>query len=471
MPGAKTGLNRPPLPVAPSGENRFRPADLAARLATLAFALYLVLLLGANGVALSQGPLTWWPLVRLPAAGGEWVPIGIVGLLPVVSVVAWLVARASRGGPRSLTWGSRRVAWPLLALAGLGALSLAGQCAAGACELAAAARLALLLAHLAWVYLYVINERPPLLGIVAAVIVLQSTVALGQFIAQRDLGLALLGEPALDPQVTGVSVVMRGATRWLRAYGLTNHPNMLAGTLVPLLLMLPVLDRDLPPDRRRLIPPLFALGCAALFATLARWAAVCLALGLGLNLVPWLVEGLRHRLWTVAPFGRAMALAVGLTVGLMFAVYGDAVLGRAVGLETPVESRSLWERGRDTQIALRLLAEQPLTGVGLGRYLTHARGLDRWAEPVHNIPLLLGAELGLLGLVLWPVLLIAPVARWGALGRFAPETALWLGFWLLGLLQPAPHPLLELRSALLTGLMAALLSLSLAPGRPRFAPT
>jgi hypothetical protein len=331
------------------------------------------------------------------------------------------------------------------------------------CDPAAAVRLALLLAHLAWVYLYVVNERPPLLIIVAAVILLQSTVALGQFITQRDLGLARLGEPALDPQLAGVSVVMRGSDRWLRAHGLTNHPNILAGTLVPILLMLPVPARGRPPKPRWVLPLLMALGCAALFATLARWAAVCFALGLGLNLAPWLVAGVRRRRWVVAPFGLSLALAAGLAVGLMAVVYGDAVVGRAVALETPVESRSLWERERDTEIAARLLANRPLTGVGLGRYLSHARAIDRWAMTVHNVPLLMGAELGLPGVLLWLVLLVAPVARRGALGRYAPQTALWLGFWLLGLLYPAPQPLLELRSALLVGLLAGLVAVSSRP--------
>ena len=269
MPGDDTGLSQPPAPPAPRGERDAPPARWLARLAQATFALYLILLLGANGVAASRGPLAWLPLVRLPAADNAWVLIGVVGLLPLLSVAAWLSERAARGRLRALRWGPRRVVWPLLALAGLGALSLAGQCAGGECDPTAAARLVLLLAHLAWVYLYVVNERPPLLPIIAAVILLQSTVALGQFITQRELGLALLGEPALDPQLAGISVVMRGAERWLRAYGLTNHPNVLAGTLVPLLLLLPVLAHDRSLKQRRVLPLLLALACAALFSTLA----------------------------------------------------------------------------------------------------------------------------------------------------------------------------------------------------------
>lgn len=465
MPGGDPGLNPTTSPSTAVAAGT-HPSGRLALLTQITFSLYLVLLLGANGVALSRGPLAWLPFVRLPAAGNEWAPIGVVSLLPLISAAAWLAERVRRGELRTLTWASARVAWPLAALAGLGVLSLAWQCAGGLCDLTAAARLALLLTHLVWVYLYVVNERPPLFAIIVTVIILQSAVAVGQFMAQHDLGLALLGEPPLDPQLAGVSVVMRGAARWLRGYGLTNHPNTLAGTLVPMLLLLPIVARDLASTRRRLVLLVFALGSAALFATLARWAAICFALGLGLNLAPWVVDGVRRRGWKSAPLARSIVLASALTVGLMFAIYGDAVIGRAVGLETPVESRSLWERERDTQIALHLLADRPLLGVGLGRYLDHAPALDPWAETVHNIPLLLGAELGLFGLLLWPVLLVGPLLRREALGRFAPETALWLSFWLLGLFYPAPHPLLELRSALLTGLVAAALAQSFAPSRP-----
>jgi len=136
------------------------------------------------------------------------------------------------------------------------------------------------------------------------------------------------------------------------------------------------------------------------------------------------------------------------------------VTGRAVALETPVESRSLWERDRDLEIALRLVADHPISGVGLGGYLPAARAYDAWAGVVHNVPLLLGAELGLAGIAIWIWLVAGPVLRRGGLGRHASETGLWLGFWLLGLLYPAPYPLYELRSALLAGLATGLLALA-----------
>ncbi len=432
------------------------PIQSARVVAAGTFGLYLILLLGANGVARSGGPLAWWPLVRLPAAGGEWQAVGIVALLPVFSVVAWVLARRRESNARTFEWGWRRVTWPLGALALLGLANALLGCLNGAC-LPTVLRLLLLLAHLGWIILYVINEKPPLLWIVGAVIVLQSTIAFGQFFSQSDLGLSLLGESALDPAVAGVSVVMRGPTRWLRAYGLTTHPNVLAGTLVTLLLVLPVLDRLDGTRARRARQFLFILGFAALLTTLSRWAAVCLLLGLALNVTPWLIGRWRGDR-PARPFVMTVMPALVLLALLFLAFYGDAVTGRAVALETPVESRSLWERDRDLEIAMRLIAEQPITGVGLDHYLPAARAHDAWAGLVHNVPLLLGAELGVAGIAIWLWLVAGPVFRRGALGRHAPETGLWLGFWLLGALYPAPYPLFELRSAMLAGLAAGLLS-------------
>lgn len=444
-----------------------RATVVLRRVADVAFGLYLILLLGANSVAAAGGPPAWLPLWRLPAAGGEWRGVGVIGLLPLVSMAAWLLHRRATTGLGALGWGWTRPGRPLALLAAVALLSLARSCFGDACDAAGMARLALLIGHGVWVYLYVVNEKPNLFWIVAAIIVLQAGAAIGQFVWQRELGLGFLGEPALDPAVKGVSVVMRGPERWLRGYGLTNHPNTAAGTLVTALLILPLCTPRAGPWGRVLAGLVFALGVAGLLTTLARWAAVCLALGLAVHALPWLralAAGRRPPRHVVATAGLVALVGV-----LFLGVYGDAVVGRAVATETPVENRSLWERERDTQIAWRLLATEPWTGVGFGQYVSAARVHDAWAEVVHNTPLLWGAELGVVGLLLWGWLVAAPVLRRGAFSRHAPYTALWLGFWLLGLLYPAPHPLFELRSALLAGLVVGLVALSTAPtgGRPR----
>lgn len=445
-------------PLPPSSHS-FQVVRGLERIAFLSFAVYLALLLGTNSVAESGGVLTWFPLWRWPTAANQWAAIGAISLLPPLSITAWLGARL-RARRRGLRWGWGRMTWPLAGLMTLGGVSMLLNCLGRGCDGASVIRLLLVALHLAWIYLYVVNEKADVFWIVVSVITFQSVVAVGQFTGQSDLGLSLLGESRLDPLVSGVSVVMRGPERWLRAYGFAVHPNVLAGTLVTMLLLLILLMGRVAGPRRWAAAAVFLLGLAAMLTTLSRWAFVCLLVGLAINILPLLRQTKRRRRPALSPLAAATTGAALLITLLFLGLYGDAVTGRAVNLDTPVESRSLWERERDTSISLKVVKANPLSGVGIGNYVVTARAYDAWAETVHVMPLLLAAELGLGGALVWLWLLLAPVLRRGALDEFAPETGLWLGFWLLGLLYPAPYPLYELRSALLTGLVAATIALS-----------
>nr|MCW1967424.1 hypothetical protein [Anaerolineae bacterium] len=109
----------------------------------------------------------------------------------------------------------------------------------------------------------------------------QSLIGIGQVVQQRSLGLAALGEWALDPHVRGVSVVMLGDLRFLRAYGLADHPNTLGGALALALLFL--LFSPLATTRRvsrAVITFAHSLGALALYLTFSR--AAWLAWGIGL---------------------------------------------------------------------------------------------------------------------------------------------------------------------------------------------
>jgi O-antigen ligase len=164
-----------------------------------------------------------------------------------------------------------------------------------------------------------------------------------------------------------------------------------------------------------------------------------------------------------------MVVVAGLFIFVL--LYGGTITGRLFGTGSAIENRSIWERQRDLSIAVRLVAAEPLSGVGFGRYLAPARELDAWAEPVHNVPLMLAAELGILGLLGWLLLLVAPIARPGAFAGRAAQTGLWVSFWCLGLLYLQPHLFTELRSMLLAGLVAGLVALpSALEGQQQSAP-
>src|SRR5690606_23448205 len=82
----------------------------------------------------------------------------------------------------------------------------------------------------------------------------------------------------LPAEVRGAAIVPVGTLRWLRAYGLTFHPNVLGGYMaVGLLVCLPLLQRW----GMRLVWWLLWLGLFLSFSR-AAWVAVALTLPLPL---------------------------------------------------------------------------------------------------------------------------------------------------------------------------------------------
>lgn len=440
--------------------NRLQLVRVLQAIAQATFALFFVLLLGANSVAADGGPLTWLPLLRLPVAGGGWESIGPVALLPFFSALAWLGGRRLGVAPAPFSFGWPRLTWPGVAIGLLALGRVALACAQGECSAGSLFRLLILLALGAWTYLYIVNEQPDLLWVAAPVILLQSFTGMAQFYLQSDLGWQFLGERALDPAVSGVSIVWRDEARWLRGYGLTGHPNILARTLVPFLLTLPILARGATTRRRRLLGAVFLVGIGGMLVTLSRWAWACLLLGLVINALPYAIQSVRGRAWA---FPRPAVVTLGTSavlIALFLTVYGDTVAGRAAVTTTATEAMSVGERQRDLAIGWALVRSTPVLGVGYEQYLPAASELDPAADIVHTVPLWWAAELGVMGAALWLVLVVAPLWRPGVLGRHAPYTALWLGFWLLGMLYTGPNPLIEIRSMLMAGLVAGVVALS-----------
>ena len=80
---------------------------------------------------------------------------------------------------------------------------------------------------------YVVNEVDRLDRIILAVLVMvgsQAGIAIVQAATQHAIGLGWLQELRFAPNVPGVSIVATDeGVRWVRAYGLASHPNILGG--------------------------------------------------------------------------------------------------------------------------------------------------------------------------------------------------------------------------------------------------
>jgi O-antigen ligase len=340
-------------------------------------------------------------------------------------------------------WGETAVTLPLAAFSLLILLRLTAETA----HLAA-------MVGLCWfVYLFLVNhpgwQRAWLWRVLAAVLLVQGAVAVGQFLLQRELGLTWLGEPTLDLLVEGTSVAQRDGQNWLRAYGLNSHPNQLGLLLMALCLLLWPNRHDVPGRWRWLFWLGLAAGVAGLLVSLSRSALAGLLVG-------GLVYALHRRPGLSLPrreFAVPLAL-LGAGVLLFALAYGDVMAGRFLALDSPLESRSLWERQRDLGVAWQMVGERPFLGTGLGQYLPTAAAINPEAALVHNVPLLIGAELGLVGLALWLLFWLGPLWRYGRSAKHVGATAVWLALILIALLHPEPTLTLP-KGAVLWGLAAA----------------
>jgi len=317
----------------------------------------------------------------------------------------WLGSVAVR--PRRVWLGPRFVALPVAVL-----LALAWLGTPFATDPALAAMTSLRLTLLAALALYVCNELPSPVRVVAPValmVAVQSAVGIGQVMAQRSLGLGGLGEYTLAPNLA-VSVVTAGdGTRYLRAYGLADHPNILGGLLVAGVLLVGGLASLRRPRERPLLLAVCLLGVAAILVTFSRGAWIALLAGLAVSAAMLVAAGRRRDLRRAA-----LVVAAGLVVAAPLLVgYRSALAARTDPAgASATEVRSVDERAAVAGTTAHLAADHPLLGVGIGgtpEAMRLANPSFHYAYQPSSIVLLdAAAETGVAGGVAYAVLLVAP---------------------------------------------------------------
>jgi O-antigen ligase len=367
-----------------------------------------------------------WPylaLMLLAPLAAHW-PLGpvLVPELPALYAAPALqlsdlaVAAVLFGGLGLRSTSSRALLWPLLALAGLALLTV---------PLALSQKIAvytvsrwLLAVALAVALMSQELDRRQVEAALLLGLCLNALIGIAQVALQGPLGLP--GEMAPPAANAGASIIVAGQARWLRAYGLTLHPNVLGGYLaVGLLLAVPLLERR----RWRLCWWLLLAGLLLSFSRSA-WLAVALALPPSAGWLAWRRPALRR------PLGITLAGAALIALALA-AVLAGPVQSRMRPASVAAEQRSLDERGEMVALALRLIGQRPLHGVGAGNFpvAMHAAGSPVEPQYVHNVPLLLAAELGVAGGALWLWLWLAPFwLLWR--GRASPRLVALVGAWL-----------------------------------------
>jgi len=291
----------------------------------------------------------------------------------------------------------------------------------GVRESQVAANVAMHVAFAGLLFLFLLDERIHLRRVGAGFVLgLIAPLALGawQVFAGSSPAVTWLGLAARDAGALGDSVIeLADGTRQFRAYGSFSHPNIFGGFLAVGALATTWLGSKQNGWKQY---ALFALlGTFLIGLTLTGSRSALLGLGFALlagffakkklaNPAGWRVEPANPRGWRI---GRKTLAAVGvflvLALGTRYAVQGFAA--------GEFESRSVEERVEQVQEFLSVVDGEWLFGHGIGQYtyaIEAAFPEREWWEyqPVHNVPLLVVGEIGLVGLIAL-VLWIATIDR------------------------------------------------------------
>ena len=381
---------------------RAKAATALQILAKLAFAALVVTLPFRSRAVLLARPL--------PPVYGDYTDLLLFpsDLCMVSTLLLWLLSLGLR--PRPINRGPAFLFKPLVAMIGVGGLSVVFSV-----DRVLSLYNAVHLVLLAGLALYVLNEIKSLKAIVLPVAVqifVQAAVGVTQALQQHSISLQSLGELQLDPTWRGVSIVSAGGIRTLRAYGLTDHPNILGGCLAFALALLAAWYMQSNPKWRAPAGGVFALGALALLLTFSRSAWVALG-----GAAIWMVLALLKTRQTGALVSWLGLAGAAFIVVAPFAWRNADNLGVRLNQNdsfstVAAEDQALGDRSLLNDVALKLLADRPLTGVGLGAFtIAFREGVPDYPfdyQPPHIAALDAAAEIGVVGALAYVVALIGP---------------------------------------------------------------
>jgi len=244
----------------------------------------------------------------------------------------------------------------------------------------------------------------------------QSLLAWQQFFTQSVFASKWLGMASQRAQDLGVSVVESGGERWLRAYGSLPHPNILGGFFAIVLLVNIILYFQLfkKVSAQRLSLVFLIINFLGLFLTFSRGAWLGFTIGIAILYV-WSIERYQKQgVLTMAKIILLLALCAVATSALFAQPLSARIFGQG-----RLETKSITERVASNYDARQIIQNHWLFGTGIKNYglgvyneIDAARPAYAY-QPAHNVWLLVWAEIGIVGLLLFIVTLLhCYIASW-----------------------------------------------------------
>ena len=327
----------------------------------------------------------------------------------LVTVTLWLISL--KLNPRRIIFGRFHIWVPLYGLVIAGWLS---TITSEYRELSAYHVLRFVILFL--LYLFVVNEIDSpkwiILGVISQLLI-QAPIAIGQSLLQRSIGLQNLGELQLDPAQAGSSIVYAGGIRYLRSYGLADHPNILAGcTAIGLLILTSLILRS---NKTKLYLAVCAIVPSLVMIALTFSRSAWLGLICGIVLLLF-IEIINHG---NTGMKRIVLLASVVTFTLTpIIVWKSGYFGSRLNINQSFSTVSYERDSLNARILLnkaanRIFVEHPINGIGLGAaplaMLEYYPDFPIDYQPPHYAWLTVGLETGLIGAIPYFILMILPI--------------------------------------------------------------
>ncbi len=294
---------------------------------------------------------------------------------------------------------------------------------------------------------------------------IQSLIAIIQFLTQKSVGLSFLGEPTISPDTLNVAKIVIYGENVIRSYGTMPHANILGGYLfiallfcISIILVFPLFQLNSENVPRgtffkkkssRILnnklfhveqfPYLFILSPKVIFSLVFfAFTVICfafvlsfsysayLALFLGVTLYFVLIaflfirnkHDLKIKLSKICKYSNYYILLIIFIIFVAFLTFLPEITAKFTNIEN-VDSFTVQGRVEYVKSAIDIMTKYPEFGSGLGTFslmLNSQQGsgniIPYWQlNPVHNVLLLIGAELGITCLLLFILLFGYTIAR------------------------------------------------------------